>query len=288
MKADDIETIFIAGAGAMGSGIAQVAAQAGYRVYLRDLNDELVNRGLQNIERFLNKGIERGKVTEEMKEKVLSNITGTTSMEQAKEADFVIEAVVENMDIKKQVFKEFDEFCSEETILASNTSSLSITEMASVTDRPDRVVGMHFFNPPQLMKLVEVVRGSATSDDTVSITLELARKFGKEPIEVIESPGFVVNRLLVPFLNEAFYLLYEGVAKPEDIDKAIKLGLNHPMGPFELADFTGLDILYAVCEVFYNEFKDPKYRPCPLLKKYIRAGWLGRKTGRGVYDYSKK
>jgi len=288
MKADDIETIFIAGAGAMGSGIAQVAAQAGYRVYLRDLNDELVNRGLQSIERFLDKGIERGKVTQEMKEKVLSSITGTTSMEKAKEADFVIEAVVENMDIKKQVFKEFDEFCSEETILASNTSSLSITEMASVTDRPDRVVGMHFFNPPQLMKLVEVVRGSATSDETVNTTLELARKFGKEPIEVIESPGFVVNRLLVPFLNEAFYLLYEGVAKPKDIDKAIKLGLNHPMGPFELADFTGLDILYAVCEVFYNEFKDPKYRPCPLLRKYIRAGWLGRKTGRGVYDYSKK
>ncbi len=288
MEVEDIKTIFIAGAGAMGSGIAQVAAQAGYRVYLRDLNDELVNKGLKNIERFLDRGIERGKVTEEMKEKVLSNITGTTSMEEAKEADFVIEAVVENMDIKKQVFKEFDEYCPEDTILASNTSSLSITEMASVTDRPDKVVGMHFFNPPQLMKLVEVVRGSATSDETVRTTLELAKSFGKEPIEVIESPGFVVNRLLVPFLNEAFYLLYEGVAKPEDIDKAVKLGLNHPMGPFELADFTGLDILYAVCEVFYNEFNDPKYRPCPLLKKYIRAGWLGRKTGRGVYDYSKK
>jgi 3-hydroxybutyryl-CoA dehydrogenase len=283
----EIKTIFVIGAGAMGSGIAQVAAQSGYKVYLRDLTEELVEKGLKNIENFLNKGIERGKVTEEQKQQVLSNITGTTSMDPAREADFVIEAVVENMEIKKNVFKELDELCPEHTILASNTSSLSITEMASVTKRPEKVVGMHFFNPAQLMKLVEVVRGTATSDETVEITSNLARKFGKEPITVVESPGFVVNRLMVPFLNEAFYLLYEGVASPEDIDKAVKLGLNHPMGPFELADFTGLDILHAVAEVFYEEFKDPKYRPCPLLKKYIRAGWLGRKTGRGIYDYRK-
>lgn len=270
----------------MGAGIAQTCSVAGFSVAMRDLTEEFVEGGFHRMRAPLEKRVARGKMTQDEVEAILERIEGFTSLEEAlKQADVVLEAVFEDMGVKKELYADVDRLSPTEAVFASNTSSLSITEMAAVTDRPDRFVGMHFFNPAPVMKLVEVVRGSETSDETVEFAMQLSRKLGKEPVEVKESAGFVVNRLLVPMMNEAFNLLLESVASPEDIDKAMKLGTNMPMGPFELADFTGLDVGLAVMEVLQRESGDPKFRPSPLLRQLVRAGRLGRKTGRGVYDY---
>lgn len=286
----EIKTIGVVGAGTMGNGIAQVAAQMGAQVIMRDIKDEFVERGLKAIDRFLSKGVERGKVTEEQKAEILGRIKGTTDMGELAAADFVIEAVIEDLDLKKKVFAELDEITRDEVILATNTSSMSITEIGAATKRPDKVVGMHFFNPVPLMRLVEVIRGYATSDETVATTRAIAEKMGKETVEVkVDSPGFIVNRLMIPHLIEAVKLLEEGVASKEDIDKAIKLGLNYPMGPFELMDFTGIDICKYVADYFFQELnKELKWAAPTTLKNQVRSGNLGRKTGRGWYDYSKK
>jgi len=285
----EIKTIGVVGAGTMGNGIAQMAAAMGAQVIMRDIKDEFVQRGMQSIDKFLSKGVARGKVTEEQKAEILGRITGTTEMKDLAQADFIIEAVIEDLDLKKSVFQELDEICRPEVILATNTSSMSITLIAAATKRPDKVVGMHFFNPVPLMKLVEVIRGYATSDETVKVTSELAQKMGKETVEVkVDSPGFIVNRLMIPHMIEAVKLLEEGVASKEDIDKAIKLGLNYPMGPFELMDFTGIDICQYVADYFYKELnKELKWASPTTLKNQVRSGNLGRKTGRGWYDYSK-
>lgn len=286
MQVEDVQRVCVLGAGTMGAGIAQTCSVAGFSVAMRDLTEEFVEGGFQRMRVPLEKRVARGKMTQEELEAILGRIEGFTSLGEAlKGADIVIEAVFEEMGIKKELYGELDRLTPDEVVFASNTSSLSITEMAAVTDRPDRFVGMHFFNPAPVMKLVEVIRGSETSDETVQLAMELSRKLGKEPVEVKESAGFVVNRLLVPMMNEAFNLLLENVASAEDIDKAMKLGTNMPMGPFELADFTGLDVGLAVMEVLHRESGDPKFRPSPLLRQLVRAGRLGRKTGRGVYDY---
>ncbi|MBI4416162.1 MAG: 3-hydroxybutyryl-CoA dehydrogenase [Euryarchaeota archaeon] len=270
----------------MGAGIAQVCSQAGYAVAMRDIEQRFVDAGFKRIRDPLLKRVERGKMTAEEVEKILGGIQGTTDLAAAvRDADLVIEAVPEKMDLKKEVWREVDRHAAPDAMFATNTSSLSITEMASATNRADRFVGMHFFNPAPVMKLVEVIRGNETSRETVEFAKALCTKLGKEPVEVNESPGFVVNRLLVPMMNEAFNLLMEGVASAEDIDKAMKLGTNMPMGPFELADFTGLDIGLDTMETLHRETGDPKFRPSPLLRQYVRAGRLGRKTGHGVYDY---
>lgn len=289
MNVEDIKRICVLGAGAMGAGIAQTCSQAGYQVTMRDLTEELVEAGFKRIRSPLERRVAKGKMTQDEVEEIIGRIHGTTELGEAvKDADFVIEAVFEDMKVKKKLFSEIDRICRPEVVFASNTSSLSITEMAAATSRADRFLGMHFFNPAPVMKLVELIRGSETSDETMALARELSLKLGKEPVEVKESPGFVVNRLLVPMMNEAFNLLMEGVATADDIDKAMKLGTNMPMGPFELADFTGLDVGLAVMEVLFKETGDPKFRPSPLLRQYVRAGRLGRKTGRGVYDYGGK
>jgi 3-hydroxybutyryl-CoA dehydrogenase len=286
MQVEDVQRVCVLGAGIMGAGIAQTCSVAGFSVAMRDLTEEFVDGGFQRMRAPLEKRVARGKMTQEEVEAILGRIEGFTSLGEAlKGADVVIEAVFEEMGVKKELYGELDRLTPDEVVFASNTSSLSITEMAAVTGRPDRFVGMHFFNPAPVMKLVEVIRGSETSDETVQLAMELSRKLGKEPVEVKESAGFVVNRLLVPMMNEAFNLLLENVASAEDIDKAMKLGTNMPMGPFELADFTGLDVGLAVMEVLQRESGDPKFRPSPLLRQLVRAGRLGRKTGRGVYDY---
>jgi len=283
----EIKKIGVVGAGVMGSGIAQVCAQAGFEVIMRDLTDELVEKGLKNIENFLNEGIKRGKVTEEQKQQTLSRIKGTTKLEDLKDVDFVIEAVVEIMDIKKQVFQELDKLVRPEVILSTNTSSLSITEIAQSTKRPDKVVGMHFFNPAQLMRLVEIVRGLDTSDETVKICHELSEKLGKIPVVVNKDvPGFIVNRIMMIQFMEAIRLYEEGVASLEDIDKAVKFGLNYPMGPFELMDLTGLDVGYYVNEYLSQELDHWPSTPYSL-KVRVKAGKLGRKTGEGWYRYPK-
>ena len=281
-----MEKIFVIGAGTMGSGIVQAFAQKGYEVIVRDIKDEFVDRGIATINKNLSKLVANGKVTEEFKENVLSKITGTTDLNLAADCDLVIEAAVENMEIKKDIFSQLDKICKVETILASNTSSLSITEVASVTNRPDRVIGMHFFNPATIMKLVEVIKGMATSQETFDKVKELSFAIGKEPVEVAEAPGFVVNRILIPMINEAVGIFAEGVASVEDIDTAMKLGANHPMGPLALGDLIGLDVCLAIMDVLYNETGDTKYRAHSLLRKYVRAGWLGRKSGKGFYDYN--
>lgn len=283
----------VVGAGQMGSGIAQVAAQAGCRVWLRDVNEELVDRGLAGIRKFLEKGVERGKVTAEEKDATLGRITGTpstdpsagTPSDPAAGCDLVIEAVVEDLAVKAKVFGELDKVCPPATIFASNTSSLPITQMAAATTRPDRFIGMHFMNPVPLMKLVEIIRGLATSDATYAAVRELAVRMGKEPVTVQDSPGFVSNRILIPMINEAVYCLQEGLATPEDIDTVMRLGMNHPMGPLALADLIGLDTVLYIADVLYREFQDSKYRACPLLRKMVRAGYLGKKTGKGFYRY---
>jgi 3-hydroxybutyryl-CoA dehydrogenase len=282
--------IGVVGAGTMGNGIAQLAAQMGADVVLRDIKDEFVERGIKNIDRFLSKGVERGKLTEDQKSGVLGKITGTTDMGALADCDFIIEAVIEDLDLKKKVYGELDEICKPEVILGTNTSSMSITLIAAATKRPDKVVGMHFFNPPPLMRLVEIIRGYETSDETVKATTELAQAMGKETVEVkVDSPGFIVNRLMIPHMIEAVKLLEEGVASKEDIDKALKLGLNYPMGPFELMDFTGIDICQFVADYFYKELnKELKWASPTTLKNQVRSGKLGRKSGGGWYDYSKK
>ncbi|WP_291649857.1 3-hydroxybutyryl-CoA dehydrogenase [Clostridium sp.] len=280
-----MEKIFVIGAGTMGAGIVQAFAQKGYEVIVRDIKDEFVERGISGINKGLTKLVAKGKISEEDKEAILSRITGTTDLSLAEDCDLVIEAAVENMEIKKSIFAELDGICKESTILASNTSSLSITEVASATKRPDKVIGMHFFNPAPVMKLVEIIRGMATSNETFDAIKELSVAIGKEPVEVEEAPGFVVNRILIPMINEASFILQEGIASVEDIDTAMKYGANHPMGPLALGDLIGLDVCLAIMDVLYNETGDTKYRASNLLRKYVRAGYLGRKTGRGFYNY---
>ena len=277
--------IFVLGAGTMGAGIAQAFASKGFEVILRDLKDEFVDRGLANIRKNLDRLVTKEKITAEEKENILSRLTGTTQMELAANCDLVVEAAVENMQIKKQIFAELDGICGENTILATNTSSLSITDVASATKRPDKVIGMHFFNPAPVMKLVEIIKGMATSEETFARVKEIAENIGKTPVEVAEAPGFVVNRILIPMINEAFGIMAEGIASPEDIDQAMMLGANHPMGPLALGDLVGLDVCLAIMDVLYNETGDTKYRAHSLMRKYVRAGWLGRKSGRGVYQY---
>jgi len=277
--------IFVLGAGTMGAGIAQAFAAKGYDVILRDIKEEFVQRGLGGITKNLDKLVAKGKLAEEEKQAILARLTGTTDIALAADCDLVIEAAVENMQIKKQIFAELDEVCGEETILATNTSSLSITEVASATKRPDKVIGMHFFNPAPIMKLVEVIKGMATSQETFARVKEVAESIGKTPVEVAEAPGFVVNRILIPMINEAFGIMAEGIASPEDIDQSMMLGANHPMGPLALGDLVGLDVCLAIMDVLYKETGDTKYRAHSLMRKYVRAGWLGRKTGRGVYRY---
>lgn len=281
-----MEKIFVLGAGTMGAGIVQAFAQKGYEVIVRDIKDEFVERGLAGINKNLSKLVSKGKLTEEAKEDILSRISGTTDMNLAADCDLVVEAAIENMKIKKEIFAELDKICKAETILASNTSSLSITEVASATSRPEKVIGMHFFNPAPVMKLVEIIRGMATSQETFDAVKKLSLAIGKEPVEVAEAPGFVVNRILIPMINEASFILQEGIASVEDIDTAMKFGANHPMGPLALGDLIGLDVCLAIMDVLYNETGDTKYRASSTLRKYVRAGWLGRKTGRGFYNYN--
>lgn len=279
-----MKTIMVIGAGQMGGGIAQVAAQAGYSVILNDIKDEFVMRGLSIIQKNLSRSVEKGKLNTEDKELTLSRIIKSTSLQDAEAADLVIEAAVENMAIKAQIFSQLDVICPEHTILSTNTSSLPITEIGAFTKRPDRVIGMHFMNPVPVMKLVEVIRGLATSDEVYKTIENLALAMGKTPVEVNDAPGFVANRVLIPMLNEAVFTLYEGIATVEAIDNVMKLGMNHPMGPLALADLIGLDTVLSIMEVLHEGLGD-KYRPCPLLRKYVKAGWLGRKSGRGFYNY---
>ncbi len=285
----EIKKIGVIGAGTMGNGIAQVAAQIGCSVIMRDVEDRFVDNGLKNINRFLSKSVEKGKMSEDQKKEILGRIKGTTNMADLKDVDFVIEAVLEDLNLKKAVFKELDGICKPETILATNTSSMSITEISVATQRPAKVVGMHFFNPVPLMRLVEVIRAYQTSDETVQVTTDLAKKMGKETIEVKkDSPGFVVNRIMIPHMIEAVKIVEEGIATPEDVDKGIKLGLNYPMGPFELMDLTGLDICKNVADYFYAELnKESKWSVPNLHKTMVRANRLGRKTGAGWYEYKK-
>ncbi|OGP92638.1 MAG: 3-hydroxybutyryl-CoA dehydrogenase [Deltaproteobacteria bacterium RBG_16_48_10] len=283
----EIKWIGVIGAGSMGNGIAQVAAQAGHQVMMRDIEDRFVQNGLKAIEKFFAKSVEKGKIAEEQKKEILGRIKGTTRLEDLRDVDFVIEAIFENLSLKKDVFKQLDDITKPHVILTTNTSSMSVTEIAMATKRPEKVAGMHFFNPAPLMKLVEVIRAYHTNDETVRIVMEMARKMGKDPVEVKkDSPGFIVNRLMIPHMLEAVKMAEEGVASIEDIDKAVKLGLNYPMGPFELMDLTGIDIAHHVADYLYKELnKEGKWSVPVLLKSMIRAGKLGRKTGGGWYEY---
>lgn len=282
----EIKTVAVAGAGTMGHGIAQVLARAGYRVILNDVEQGFLDRGFDAIRRDLDKAVQKGKLGSHEMEATLARIRTTLDLREAQEAAVVIEAVTEDVMVKADLFRRLDGICPMDTILASNTSSISITSLAAHTNRPARFIGMHFFNPVPAMALVEVVRGVNTDDKTAAAAMDLARKLGKTPVEVQDCPGFVSNRILMPYLNEAMYALMEGVADKEAIDQVAKLGFNHPMGPLELADFIGLDVCLAILEVLHRDFGDPKYRPCPLLRRCVAAGRLGRKSGRGFYEYA--
>ncbi len=282
-----IKTVGIVGTGQMGSGIGQVAAQAGFSVILYDINEEIVDRGLSNIQKGLIRMTDRGKLSREEQSKVLSRLTGTPVLEGLGEADVVIEAAPEDYSLKEDLFRRLDQVVPADVILASNTSSISLTQLGAVTSRPEKVVGMHFMNPPVVMQLVEIVRGLATADDTFTTIDELAKKMGKTTIQAKDYAGFVVNRILLPMINEAIYALYEGVGGVEDIDQGMKLGTNQPMGPLALADLIGLDTCLAVLERLHHGLGDDKYRPCPLLRNYVAARFLGKKTGKGFYDYQK-
>jgi 3-hydroxybutyryl-CoA dehydrogenase len=280
-----VKTVMVIGAGQMGAGIAQVFAQSGIQVYLHDMNEAALDKGITNMEKLLSRAVDKGRIREEDKINTLGRLTPTTTLQDAQYCDLIVEAVVENMNVKTNVFNQLDEIAPKHAILASNTSSLPITEIASATNRPDQVIGMHFMNPVPVMKLVEIIRGLQTSDDTYQAIEDMTHQLGKTPVEVNDFPGFVSNRILMPMINEAIYTLYEGVASIEDIDTVMKLGMNHPMGPLQLADFIGLDTCLYIMEVLHEGFGDSKYRPCPLLRKYVKAGWLGKKSGRGFYQY---
>ncbi|AOV08859.1 3-hydroxybutyryl-CoA dehydrogenase [Sporosarcina ureilytica] len=282
----EIKKVMVIGAGQMGGGIAQVCAQAGYDVILNDIQEESFNKGLAVITKNLARNVERGRMSEGDKEAVLSRITKSLDLSDAKNADIVIEAAVENMEIKRSIFAQLDEIAPAHTILATNTSSLPITEIAAATNRPEKVIGMHFMNPVPVMKLVEIIRGLATADEVYQAVEDMTNALSKVPVEVNDFPGFVANRVLMPMINEAVYTLYEGVATKEAIDEVMKLGMNHPMGPLQLADFIGLDTCLYIMETLHEGFGDSKYRPCPLLRKYVKAGWLGKKSGRGFYEYN--
>ncbi|MBM7601190.1 3-hydroxybutyryl-CoA dehydrogenase [Virgibacillus halotolerans] len=282
----EIKKIMVIGAGQMGAGIAQVCAQAGYDVLLNDMNEKALDQGMKNIEKHLTRAVDKQRISDQDKAETLARLTASSQLEDAEGRDFVIEAVVENMDVKAKLFRDLDTIAPKHAILASNTSSLPITEIAAVTERPDQVIGMHFMNPVPVMKLVEIIRGLQTSDETYQQVEALTNELKKAPVEVADFPGFAANRILMPMINEAIYTVYEGVASPEDIDTVMKLGMNHPMGPLTLADFIGLDTCLYIMEVLYEGFSDSKYRPCPLLRKYVKAGWLGKKSGRGFYQYT--
>ncbi len=287
MSADvnGIRTIGVVGAGQMGNGIAHVFAEAGFNVIMHDVEPSFVERGLATIDKSLQRGVDKGRMTADEKAAVLGRVRGTTTLDSMKEAGFVVEAIVEKLETKVAVFRSLSRACGADTILASNTSSLPITKLAAATDRPERFIGMHFMNPVPVMKLVEIIRGLATSDETFEVTRGLAARLGKTPVTVQDFPGFVSNRVLLPMINEAIYAVYEGVATIEDVDTVMKLGMNHPMGPLQLADFIGLDTCLAILRVLHDGLGDPKYRPCPLLVKYVDAGWFGKKSGRGFYKY---
>ncbi|WLD93199.1 3-hydroxybutyryl-CoA dehydrogenase [Alkalihalobacillus sp. AL-G] len=282
----EIKKVMIVGAGQMGSGIAQVFAQAGYEVVLNDLKDEFVQKGMAYISKNLNRQVEKERMTKEEADAILNRLTPSTQLNDATDVDLVVEAIVENLEVKSKVFSQLDEILPEHAIIASNTSSLPITEMAAVTKRPEKVIGMHFMNPVPVMKLVEIIRGLATTDEVYETIEQATKSLNKVPVEVNDFPGFVSNRVLMPMINEAIFTVYEGVATPDAVDEVMKLGMNHPMGPLTLADFIGLDTCLYIMETLHEGFGDDKYRPCPLLRKYVKAGWLGKKTGKGFYEYN--